>query len=728
VFERRLTILLWIAVLAAAGLVARLFQLQIVQGGHYRELSESAVERPPETLWPLRGRILDRRGTVLVADEPAYDATIHYGVLSMDDDFLRGLARRVIRELPPDVPRGERVAEAGRRVRERIAEMWIRLSRASGVSTADLCRRRDEICRRVESLRRHLWAARGAEGSADDLRLAEDEMRHAILRDVTPEVRARIELELGDVPWLRIEPSVRRASPPGRAAAHVSHLLGRLSEVSAGQMDRDPFRADERRRYLPGELVGTSGVERAAETILRGVRGMRQRDLDGRVIIQDDPRDGRDVALTIDLDLQRRIEDVLAESVAAHPPSTGAACVVIDVRSRDVLALVSVPVFDPRELGTRYAEWRDDTRTRPLLFRAVAEEYPPGSIIKPLALLAGLSSGAVDPRARIECRGRLFEGIDAWFCWTQWRDLPPHGPVDAVEALQHSCNIYFYQLGQKVGAAGLTDVYRQIVKGRGNGEQGTGLVEARGGLIPTEEEIRQRRGRGFDAADGRNYALGQGEVQITPLQAANLYATIATGAYREPRLIRKEGPDHPAAPPSIPAEVWAIVREGLYRCVNLPGGTAHEGARMEELTVCGKTGSAEAVPRVLTWRFRFQTPDGQQPEVIAPTIEQARDRLHAAADWTVVERKPVERWPAVEPGRGKRPTHAWFAGYAPREDPQVAVALVIEYGGSGGKVAAPVGRRIFEALLDSDGGYLRRDAASRGRPRRPHVEPEQESE
>lgn len=737
-FERRLAILLWIVALTAIVLLGRLFQLQIVQGSFYRGQSESALERPPETLWPLRGRILDRHGQVLISDEPAYDVTIHYGVLSLDDDYLADLARRALREPAMRAkPKAQATAEARRAVREQIAAMWVKLSRASGVSTAEMCVRRDEICRRVEALRSHLWsirAARGFDESPSDVRLREDEMRHSILRDVSPEVRAKIELELADAPYLRIEPSVRRATVAGIDSRPVCHLLGRMGEVSARQMETDPARDDERSRYLPGELVGTSGVERAAERLLRGDRGMRQRDLDGRVIAQDDARDGRDVRLTIDLDLQRRIEDVLNEVVAAHPPATGASCVAIDVSTREVLALVSVPTFDPREYGKRYAEWRDDTKSRPLLFRAVAEEYPPGSIFKPLALLAGTASGMIDPRARVDCRGRLFEGVDAWFCWTQWRELPPHGSVDAIEAIQHSCNIYFYTLGQRVGAARLTEFYRAAALGSMAGEpdSGIGLIEARGGYIPTEAEVKKRRKRGFDVADGRNYALGQGEVQVTPLQAANAYATIASGVYREPVIFRADGANAPASSARSIAGVrpsdWAVVREGLYRCVNEPGGTAYEGARLDELLICGKTGSAEAVPRVLSWRIKFRSPGGQILEIEAPTVESAREQLHATADWEVVERKAVKRWPVVEEGRGKMPTHAWFAGFAPREEPRIALALVIEYGGSGGKVAAPVGRRVFELLLDSPQGYLVRDAVQEGRHRRPRSEPTQEVE
>lgn len=729
-FERRLVILLWCAVLCAVGLAARLFQLQVIQGGDFQAMSESALERPPETLFPLRGRVLDRNGVLLVSDEPAYDVTVHYGVLSMDPDYLNSLARRVRREPAlRELPAAEAVRRSREVVRERIAAMWVQLSRASGVPTAELRARRDEICRRVEALRNYLWRARAAKGfdePPDDVRLAEDQMRHPVLRDVSPALRAAIEMQVDDNALLKIEPSVRRVAGD---VEPVCHLIGRMGEVSARQMEQDPDREDEQRRYLPGEPVGVSGVERAAETMMRGERGMRQKDLDGRVLQQINARDGQDVRLTVDLDLQRRIADVLTKAVASHPPATGASCVIIDVRTREVLALVSVPGFDPRSYGEHYNEWRDDMRNRPLLFRAVAEEYPPGSIIKPLALLGGLSCGAVSPATVVECRGRLFDNVDAWFCWTQWRELPPHGPVTAVEAIQHSCNIYFYTLGQRVGAERLVDFYRTVLRGPVSTRSGIELVEERSGYMPTDSELKARRGSGFQVTDARNYALGQGEIQITPLQAANLYATLATGVYREPTLIRDDGRTRPSTRlPGVRPGDLAVVREGLYRCVNLPGGTAYEGARMEDMVVCGKTGSAQAVPRVLEWKYTFEGRDGRTEEVIAPTPEAAQAKLDPSQTWQLRSRRVAGRWPPAEQGRGKDRTHAWFAGFAPREDPRIAVALIIEYGGSGGKVAAPVGRQVLEVLMDSPGGYLPRDAALEGRTRRPVSEPAQDLE
>jgi penicillin-binding protein 2 len=711
-FHRRLHVLLLVAVLAATALVARLYHLQILQGDDFRRLAEAALQSPPEPLQPVRGRILDRYGRTLVSDEPCYDVAIAYGALRMDPLFLSRLEQRTLMEpavrmLPPD----ERSSAAHRIVRERIAAMWITLARAAEMSPSDLQRRRDDISRRVEALRNYLWnirAARGYEESLENLRLAEDEMFHPILRDVTLDVRARIELDLSDVPWLRIQPSVRRTND---AAPSMCHLIGRIGQVSPEHMTDDPFRDEPLRRYLPGEQVGVSGVERLGEFALRGVRGVRQRDRDGHTLLYVDPQDGRDIRLTIDQDLQERITNILAEAVAGRPHATGASCVVIDVSTRQVLALVSFPIFDPRRFDTHYRQWRDDSRTRPLLFRAVSAEYPPGSVLKPLALLAGLAAGVVDPGQTIECRGRLLPDIDAWRCWTTWRNLSPHGPVAAVEALQHSCNIYFYTVGQRVGAERLTRFYRQVLQEGGGSDNplrwSVGFIEERPGHVPDADWMTARRGRGFTIGDARNFALGQGEIQLSPLQVANLFATIADGAVRAPSILLDDPNSRPRMTiPFVTPHHWTIIRDGLYRCVNEYGGTAYHGARMDDLAVCGKTGSAQCVPRVIRRRYVFQTADAQTVSVAAPTLEAAREALGLPASAKPISNTIVERWPNLPESELRRLSHAWFAGYAPRHQPRVALSLIIEFGGSGGQEAAPVAREVFRALMESPEGYL----------------------
>lgn len=710
-FERRLKTVLALAIACSAALAWRLYQLQIVHGAEFAERAEAALLAPRQYLPPLRGRISDRFGRVLVSDEPAHDVTVHYGALSMNETYLL----RVVDYLRQKEPRWAKATrhELRAEVQERIAAMWLALERISGVPLAQLRLRRDAVCQSIEMLRRHLWTVRketGYDDPFDKVHLKEEEAFHPLLRNIPPQVRTRIELELSRSPFVRIEPSVRRVWRD--EARSLCHVLGRLGQVSSDEIENDPQRGDVLAGYRPSDLVGVSGVERLAEPMLRGKSGFEDRHRDGDVEDRAPPIDGPDVQLTLDVELQERVTQILADAVAQQPASTGASGVVIDVRTREILALVSVPTYDPAALAVDYASLRDDSRFTPLRFRAVGDEYQPGSILKPAALLAGFANNLLDPIHRVHCDGQFIPGSQKWHCWTHWRGMSGHGDLNAEEAIQHSCNVFFYSLGQKIGARRLTDFYRWIIDGCGSDAEiraSTGLIEERTGIIPTREWMKQNRRREFNPADGRNYAIGQGEIQITPLQAANFFATLAVGEYQAPTLIANDSRDRPlVAFPSIPKSAWQMVRRGLFRCVNEEGGTAYQYSRLDNLAICGKTGSAQCVSRVTQWRYRF-APDGEGGKtvsVVAPTIEAARERLNLDRDAKCTRREIVSRWPPRDPEKNDVPTHAWFAGFAPYENPQIALTIIIEHGGGGGSTAGPPAQAIFQALLDSPRGYL----------------------
>lgn len=724
-FERRLRIILALPVVCLVAVILRLAQLQLLHGEDYEQRAETALISPRQFLPPLRGAIKDRHGQVLVSDEPAMDVTVHYGALAMSDPYLLLLANRIRKT--EAAWNAATPAEAFDEARRRIGEMWVTLERLSGRSLKELRDRRDAVFTSVERLREYLLAARrekGIDGPTDKLRLREEEMFHPILRDISPEARTRIELELTRWPFVRIEPSVRRVWHDG--SRPMCHILGQIGPISPERIANDPGRDDPLTAYRADDDAGTSGIERVGEPMLRGQRGFEERHLNGEVLTRQSPKDGLDVQLTIDLALQSRIETILSEVVAQHSASTGASAVLLDVESREILAAVSVPTYDRAMLREDYRRLRDDSKTQPLRFRAVQDRYQPGSILKPVALLAGFANDLVNAETRVNCTGALIPGAVKWHCWTHWRGLPGHGDMVAEEALQHSCNVYFYTLGQRVGAQRLTEFFRDFILGPAERlqpleERGTQLVEESRGLIPMKEWLKEHRNRSFSEADGRNYAIGQGEIQITPLQAANMFATLAAGVYRDPTLIANDGrPRPPVAFPKVSQQAWDVMRKGLYRCVNEEGGTAFKYSHMDAVQICGKTGSAECVPRVIERRYSFDVPVGdgktETRSIEAPTIEAAREWLGISSNVKCIRRDITKRWPEPESAQAesagpdgagaKIPTHAWFAGFAPYHHPRVAIAVVIEYGGGGGSTAGPAAKSIFEAILDSPRGYL----------------------
>ncbi|GMU33356.1 MAG: hypothetical protein AMXMBFR20_12280 [Planctomycetia bacterium] len=712
-FERRLKIVLALPVICCLIIVWRLYNIQIVDGAKYVEKERDSLLAPKQFLPPLRGNIRDRFGQVLVSDEPAHDVTVHYGALSLSEPFLLKVAA-ILKQQDPTLA-GLHARELEREVRGRIAAMWLTLEKVSGIPMAELRSRRDAICRSVEDLRMHIWRRRkdmGFDEPLEKLRLREEDQSHPIIRDVSPQVRTRIELEISHLPLVRIEPSVRRVWRP--EARSLCHVLGRLGQVSSELIKSDPQGDDWLACYRPGDLVGTAGVERLGEAMLRGKRGFEERFLGESIHETSPPIDGLDVQLSVDLQLQQRVSEILVDTVAAQTPATGASCVILDVASREILALVSVPGFDPEELATNYAKLRDDSRHVPLRFRAVGEEYQPGSIIKPVSLLAAFSWDILSPQSRVFCDGAFIPGSSKWHCWTHWRGMAGHGDMTAETAIQHSCNVYFYNLGQKLQAARLTDFYRQFVRGEigdATSDHGTGLIEERDGNIPTADWIRRhRKGGAFSIADGRNYAIGQGEIMVTPLQAANIFATLAAGAYRDPTLIANDGRERPELPiPRINREDWEVVRRGLYRCVNEDGGTAYKHVHMSQLAICGKTGSAQCVPRVSKRRYTFELPGGEDVVVVAPTVEAAREALNIDPGIKPKRREIAETWPPKDAGKDEVPTHAWFTGYAPADNPRIALAIIIEYGGGGGATAGPAAKAVFEELMASPRGYLTAD-------------------
>ncbi len=708
-FERRLKILLIMPACTGLVILGRLFQLQVISGGENRSRAEAALVSPRRFLPPLRGRILDRYARTLVSDEPAYDVTVHFGALSMDPAYLHLLADGIRRAEPKW--RSATAAELNAEVRTRVARLWTLLERASPTSLREFRERRDRICVSVERLRRYIWKARAAGGHTEDfskVRLKEEGMFHAVLRDISPRVRTEIELNLSDLPFVRVDPSVRRVWHDG--ANPLCHLLGRLGQVSPEMIRDDPLSDDRLACYHAGDEVGVSGIERLGERTLRGKRGYEERFRDNSLKELATSVDGLDVQLTIDSALQHKIAEILRVAIVEHPPATGAACVVIDVQSREILALVSVPTYDGRTFRNNYASLRDDARNRPLLFRAVQVEYPPGSTIKPLSLLAALSHNLIDERQTITCDGVLIPGATKWHCWTHWRNMPGHGPMAAVDSIQQSCNIFYYTLGERLGAHRLTEFIQSAIRPTAvaSSQRGTGLLAERPGLIPTSDLMRKRFGRGYRQADGRNYAIGQGELQLTPLQVANMFATLAAGSYRDPTLIANDGRPRPAVKiPNVTNEMWDLARLGLFRCVNEVGGTAYKWARVEDLEICGKTGSAQSVPRVVRRRYVFRKDGGGTVSATAPTLEAARALADVSNKVKPISRKIIETWPPRTADSHDYPTHAWFAGFAPYREPRIALAVIVEYGGGGGRTAGPLGREIFTALLNDTHEYLR---------------------
>lgn len=474
-------------------------------------------------------------------------------------------------------------------------------------------------------------------------------------------------------------PCLATATEPVRTYPFASlgaHALGYLNEMSAEELAR--LRPHG---YRLGDRIGRTGIERAWETFLRGRRGYRRvyvdvrgREVESAAVTGDErparrePVPGRDLSLTMDMELMRLID----RAFGGHP--SGAA-VVVDVRTGAVRALYSKPSYDLGAFASGishsdYGRLRDDP-FRPLIDKTIYESYFPGSTMKPISALAALTDGILDSSQRFECKGSYTLGRTPFGCTAS------HGEVDMREALVQSCNVYFYRLAEQVGLDRLARVSHDFGLGR---RAGVGINTEAAGFIPTRSWY-ERVGRTFRPGYTLNTAIGQGDVKVTLIQLALAYAAIANGGtLYVPQLIeRVTAPDGTVVEelePRVRRRVHvdrshlALVVDGLYGVVNNPGGTAYDARVVGGVSVAGKTGTAQVSQRA---------------------------RL---------DEDPNRAWYYNR-------AHAWFAGFAPADDPQVAIVVLVEHGGAGGRQAAPIAINILSEYL---GGQASTAAASGGEP------------
>ena len=404
------------------------------------------------------------------------------------------------------------------------------------------------------------------------------------------------------------------------------------------------------KRYWPGDRIGRAGVERAAEDLLRGTRGVYQKAIDGKYLENVDPAPGRDVHLTLDAALQSDVEDLLDHGPAGRV--VGAA-VVLDCTSGEVLVLASAPRYDVRLFGVDYPDLVRRT-DRPLVHRAIAGQYPLGSVFKAVTATCALEEGAITPHTFLTCDGVLDPAHPERFrCHVYLTHGYGHGTIPLRTAIQKSCNVYFYKV-----ALALSRMGGRFDLGRGRDRlvawaRRMGLGARTGIPLPGEADGR------LDVRDPRNLAVGQGELLVTPIQAAQLYGLVASGGRMPPlRLIRELPPTEAARPGlHVSPNTVRVLRDAFSAVVNEPGGTAYwRRPRRVTFRAAGKTGTAQVVKQ------------GQ---------DRGRDLPYDFRD------------------------HAWFVGWAPAERPRILVAVVNEHGGHGSSGAAPLVMELITYYLES---------------------------
>ncbi|MDD8030574.1 MAG: penicillin-binding protein 2 [Acidobacteriota bacterium] len=451
-----------------------------------------------------------------------------------------------------------------------------------------------------------------------------------------------IEARKEEFPELKLEVEPKRNYPLGSTAAH---LLGYLQEASA-----DEIKANPDKQWRLGEMVGKSGLEKQYNDYLTGIEGKLVEMVDSRgrpiaEISRTEPLPGKSLVLSIDIDLQKKAEELLQGREGA--------IVILEPRTGECLALVSSPSFDPNRFITRFSteEWLSIVNDpgKPLENRAIRGMYSPGSIFKIIMALAGLDQGLITENSTFFCSGALKLYGNVFSCWYQ----AGHGRRNLAEAIKDSCNVYFYQLGYQMDI----DVIANYARKMGLGQKtNLDIPGEKDGLVPSSEWKRKTMGEPWYPGETISVSIGQGPLLVTPIQIACVTASLANrGLSVRPTLIKENRGELIGSRIQLPRETFEKVIEGMWQSVNNHG--TGQGAFQAGLDICGKTGSTQ-----------------------------------------LISRKTAEKI-AGEEGQVAK-THSWFTGFAPRENPEIVVTVLVEYGGLGGQTAAPIAGQIFKAYRD----------------------------
>ena len=474
-----------------------------------------------------------------------------------------------------------------------------------------------------------------------------------LAEDVSRDVLERVQENSVDLPGVLIEVRPLRAYPHKEMAAN---LLGYLGEISDSDLQSPAFEG-----YRPGDFVGKSGLEKNLESYLRGKDGERRVEVDVqgkelRILKTLEPKPGDKVYLTLRSDLQQAAADAFGDQ-------SGAA-VAIDVHTGEVLAMVSRPSFNPALFarGISSKEWVALLKNprHPLQNKAIRGQYPPGSTFKIITALAALQAGVVSPSTEVDCKGRITLGRRVFRCWKRWG----HGLIDLNNAIKESCDVWFYEAGLNVGIDRIAAMARQFGLGQPLGFR---LEGEKGGLVPDREWKRRRFGASWYDGETAIAAIGQGYDLVTPLQLATMTAAVANGGtVFRPHVVKRieefsgkvvlQNSPEAIRTVSLRDGVLRAVRRGMEAAVNDPHGTAGS-CKLKQVRVAGKTGTAQVIKR-------------------KADQEKGEDISYRFRD------------------------HALFVAYAPAEDPQIAVAVVVEHGGHGGSAAGPIARAIFEKYFN----------------------------
>jgi penicillin-binding protein 2 len=478
-------------------------------------------------------------------------------------------------------------------------------------------------------------------------------MTYRLDRNISREKLALVETHALELPGVTIDVMPVREYFFGESMAHV---IGYTGEVSRAELEREGGDI-----YKSGDIVGKSGIERYLDAKIRGKNGGEQIEVNVvgkkiRMLGRVEPTVGYRVVLTLDSVLQRIAWDALEEKAGS--------VIALNPRDGSILAMVSKPSFDPNlfNRGISPENWEKLTKStlHPMENKAISGQYPPGSTYKLIVAAAGLEEGVITPHTAFNCDGTFDLGTRTYRCWRKGG----HGRISLHRAIVESCDVYFYNVGRLLGVDTIAEYAYQFGLGK---KTGVNLLGEKAGLIPTKDWKLARFGVSWQPGETISVSIGQGFNTLTPLQLLNAYCAVANrGTIYTPRVIRRiekedgqivqEFPPEPMTTVDVSLENLELLSQALWGVCNEPGGTGH-ALRRKEADACGKTGTAQVIG----------LPEGTDANQAFFPYEY-RD-------------------------------HALFVCFAPKDNPEIAVVVVVEHGGHGASAAAPVARKVIDGYF-----------------------------
>ena len=705
-FGRRIKIFVVISTLLLSVFALRLAQLQLVSHPFYlKRITElKKQEGVSRQLRTIRGKILDRKGRVLATEEPQFQLHINYNLCSVMDERVRRAVMLKAHNKSTPVAVKKAVSKERRQLDEKLEILRKIIDKCTYFG-----QEREEIEQEINNINNKIWNLRtflAWRRNEPDPKIVEkhngrfsDVPLSVAIREFEkkfPDENQRLlkieeiknipkmnrpwqllelktdadvfdaQVEFIDIEGIEILPKTNRVYPYASVAAQTIGWVGKPQAK-----DREFLADDKLSSYLSDEVCGREdGIEYVCETILRGRRGEEVYDIDRQLVSRTETEFGIDVSITLDIELQKKIQDHLADCDLNQNCKTPMAAVVIDVNTGDILAMASMPTYDLNRIRYDYGALATDSN-QPLRNRAINKGYPPGSVVKPLVLIAGLQTGKITPTEIISCPAKKMSKPNCWI-FNQYRTGHDYKWLNhARNAIKGSCNIYFSRLADRIDSSALQLWLYKF----GYGHKiplaphfNTSNLENRNfrqinGTISSSTASTEISG--FDQipplykTEKKYFGIGQGNLRVTPLQVANAIAAIARGGiYKPPRLIMDDtNTIHNSStlisrplPLGISPQYLDVVFDGMNAVVNEDGGTAYSQflqstLPLQGVKVYGKTGSTT------------------------------------------------------------NPDHAWFGGFATDDTGRkIAIAVLVEGGQRGSQDAAPLGRDILQFCVQA--GYV----------------------